>query len=132
MKRGSSACLTTLSTLKHGFTLHKGAFCDVLHPRYGWTPNLLPTNCVCGSAFKIDHVMNCHRGGFLSICRKDITAELLTEVSYNVQIEPLSQPLTGECFSYRTAVTQMTMLVLILLHLICGLSLIDLSPCQSL
>ena len=37
---------------------------------------------------------------------RDITAELLTEVWPNVDIEPTLQPLNGEAFNHRTANTE--------------------------
>ena len=50
--------------------------------------------------------MNCKRGGFTFLRHnelRDITAELLTEVCPDVMIEPPLQPLSGECFNYRSA-----------------------------
>jgi len=31
----------------HGFFLHKGTFCDAIDLRYVWSPQNLPSNCVC-------------------------------------------------------------------------------------
>ena len=49
--------------------------------------------------FKVDHAMTCQRGG-LVIQRhneiRDLQAELLDMVCYDVQIEPALQPITGE------------------------------------
>ena len=53
--------------------------------------------------------MVCPTGGFPTIRHneiRDITASLLTEVCHNVATEPLLQPLTGETFSHRTAITE--------------------------
>jgi len=63
-EKGASSWLTALPITDHGFCLHKGAFCDALCLRYNWIPPLLPSNCVCGSSFQVDHALSCHCGGF--------------------------------------------------------------------
>ena len=91
---------------EHGFALHKGAFRDAFCLRYGWRPPLLPSSCVCGKQFTVEHALGCPCGGFPSIRHnelRDITAELLTEVCHSVGVEPTLQPLTGEQLSYRSA-----------------------------
>ena len=103
---GSSSWLRALPLTEHGFALHKGAFRDALCLRYGWQPPLLPSNCVCGKKFTVEHALGCPCGGFPSIWHnelRDITAELLTEVCHCVGVESTLQPLTGEQFSYRSA-----------------------------
>ena len=108
-EKGASSWLTTIPIAEHGFHLHKGAFRDAICLRYGLTPPHLPTECVCGSPFSVDHAMNCKRGGFPFIRHnelRDITAELHTEVCPDVMIEPSLQPLSGECFNYRSANTE--------------------------
>ena len=105
---GASSWLTALSIKKHGFVLHKGAFCDALCLRYGWTPLHLPSHCVCGSNMSIEHALNCKCGGFPSLRHnelRDITADLLTEICPDVQVEPALQALSGERFSYQSAIT---------------------------
>ena len=65
---GSSSWLTALLPLsEHGFALHKGAFRDALCLRYGWQPPLLPSSCVCGKRFTVEHTLGCPCGGFPSI-----------------------------------------------------------------
>ena len=58
-----------------------------------------PSVCVRGSMFTVDHEMICQRGG-LVIKRhneiRNLQAELLDMVCYNVQVEPALQPITGE------------------------------------
>ena len=88
---GSSSWLTALPLTEHGFALHKGAFRDALCLRYGWRPPLLPSSCVCGKRFTVEHALGCPCGGFPSIRHnelRDITAELLTEVCHSVGVEP--------------------------------------------
>ena len=82
-EKGASSWLSTLPIAEHGFALHKGAFRDSLCLRYGWHPPHLPSHCVCGSQFHVEHALSCPRGGFPSICHneiRDITASLMSEV----------------------------------------------------
>ena len=60
---GALSWLTTLPIDEHGFSLHKDALC--LH--YGWHRSHLPSHCVYGKLFSVEHAMNCHRGGRPSI-----------------------------------------------------------------
>ena len=62
-EKGASSWLTALPLQQHGFSLHKGAFRDALCLRYGWTPERLPTNCVCGKQLTSDHALSCPTGG---------------------------------------------------------------------
>ena len=106
LRTRASSWLSTLPIEDHGFALHKGAFRDALCFRYGWRPPLLPSQCVCGAKFTIEHSLNCPRGGFPSIRHneiRDITADLLSEVCHNVGIEPSLQSISGEHLFYRTA-----------------------------
>ena len=41
------------------FPLHKSSFRDALCLRYGWEPTGLPTSCVCGKFFTVDHCLSC-------------------------------------------------------------------------
>ena len=81
------------------FDLDKGEFCDAVRLRYDWPIPDNPSVCVCGSMFTVDHAMICQRGG-LVIQRhneiRDLQAELLDMVCYDVQVEPTLQPITGE------------------------------------
>ena len=104
---GTSSWLTTLPIREHRFVLHKGAFRDALCLRYGWTPPHLPSHCTCGSSLTIEHALNC-KCGFLSLRHnelRDITANLLTEIYPDVQIEPMLLSLSGKQFSYQSAIT---------------------------
>ena len=69
-------------------------------------PSLLPTTCVCGKPFTVDHALNFPTGGFPTIRHneiRDVTANLMSEVCHDVSVEPLLQPLSGEHLSYATA-----------------------------
>ena len=95
---GSSSWLASLPIEEHGFCPHKGAFVDALALRYSWTPLRIPTKCVWGSSFKVDHLLSCRRGGFPSLhCneKRTLTAYLLTKV-YDVKVEPDLQDITTE------------------------------------
>ena len=91
LEKGASAWLTTLPLTEKGFNLHKQAFRDALCLRYGWDPVRLPSTCVCGSAFTVEHSISCSHGAFLRIRHdrvRDLTANLLMEVCHGVEIEP--------------------------------------------
>ena len=69
---------------------------------------MLPTNCICGKAFSVEHVLSCNRGAF-PIHRhneiRNLTAELLTQVCHNVCLEPSLKKLDNEHFQLWTAIT---------------------------
>ena len=105
-EKGASSWLSTLPIEDHGFTLHKGAFRDALCLRYGWRPTHLPSHCICGRQFTVEHALNCPRGGFPSIRHneiRDITADLLSEICHSVGTEPNLQPVTEEQLTHRSA-----------------------------
>ena len=105
-EKGASSWLTALPIEQHGFALHKRAFRDALSLRYNWPLSNLPTNCVCGKPFSVDHALCCPTGGFPSIRHnelRDLTANAMTEVCHDVCIEPNLQPLSGESLRYSTS-----------------------------
>ena len=56
----------------------------------------------------IQHAMSCKKGGFITIRHndlRDLTANLLTEVCKDVDIEPQLLPVTDETFENRTTNT---------------------------
>ena len=81
------------------FDLNKREFRDAVRLRYDWPIPDNPSVCVCGSMFTVDHAMICQRGG-LVIQRhneiRDLQAELLDMVCYDVEVEPALQPITGK------------------------------------
>ena len=104
-EKGASSWLSALPISEHGFALHRGAFRDALCLRYGWQPVHLPSRCVCGQQFTIEHALSCPRGGFPTIRHneiRNITADLLSGVCHCVGIEPSLQPATGEQFLHKT------------------------------
>ena len=105
---GASSWLTSLPLKKYGFFLEKQAFRDALFLRYGLPIPRLPTNCVCGSTFSVQHALTCARGGFTIIRHNDLrdfTAELLNEICHDVEVEPCLTPLSGESFQHKTSNT---------------------------
>lgn len=106
-QKGASSWLSALPIEKHGFALHKQAFRDAICIRYSWTPPRLPSHCICGKVFSMDHAFSCPCGAFPTIRHNDIrnlTATLLTEVCHGVCVEPHLLPLTGESMRYRSAI----------------------------
>ena len=105
-EKGASSWLNALPIARHGFALHKSAFRDAICLRYGWQPPLLPSHCICGSIYTVEHAMNCPSEGFLSIRHnevRDLTSAFLSEVCHNVHTEPALQPLQGEHLKYKSA-----------------------------
>ena len=91
--------LTSLPLKEMGFNLHKREFRDGLSLRYDWSITDIPSTCLCGEPFTIDHAMICMRGGFV-IQRhnelRDLEAELLNMVCKDVVTEPVLQDVDGE------------------------------------
>ena len=101
-EKGASSWLLNLPIKAQGLVLHKSDFRDAIHLRYNWQPTHLRTQCICGKSFTVDHALVCNTGGLPTRRHseiRDLTANLLSEVCYNVTSEPKLQPLTGETFS---------------------------------
>ena len=64
--------LAALQIEEHGFSQHKSVFHDALCLRYGWKPKFLPTTCICGHPFDIDHALCCSMGAFPIIRHNEI------------------------------------------------------------
>ena len=64
-EKGSSMWLTSLPLKEMGFNLNKREFRDGLSLRYDWSITDIPSTCLCGEPFTIDHAMICMRGGFV-------------------------------------------------------------------
>ena len=106
-ENGASIWLTVLPIKRNGFFLEKQAFWDGIHIRYNIPLERLPTKCVCGFPFDLQHAFSCPKGG-LVIARhneiRDITAEILGEICTGVTVEPTLTPLTGESLPHATAI----------------------------
>ena len=65
-EKGSSVWLTVLPLREMGFNLNKREFRDAIKLRYDWPVDDIPSTCVCGDIFTVDHAMICKRGGFIT------------------------------------------------------------------
>ena len=98
-EKGSSVWLTVLPLREMGFNLNKREFRDAIKLRYDWPVDDIPSTCVCGDAFTVDHAMICKRGGFVTQRHnelRDLEAELLNMVCTDVEIEPVLEDISGE------------------------------------
>ena len=100
-EKGPSMSLTSLPLKEMGFNLNKRECRDGTQPTVYAMTGLteIPTTCLCGKPFTIDHAMICMRGGFV-IQRhnelRDLEAELLNMVCKDVVTVPLLQDVEGE------------------------------------
>ena len=104
-EKSVSNWLTMLRIAEYGFELSKQNFWDSVGLRYGWEISKLPTMCPCGSKFHIKHSMSCKKGGSVTVRHnylRDLTAEILSEVCNDTEIEPKLVALSGEDLSNRT------------------------------
>ena len=98
-EKGSSVWLTVLPLREMGFNLNKREFRDAIKLRYDWPVDDIPSTCVCGDIFTVDHAMICKRGGFITQRHnelRDLEADLLNMVCSDVEIEPVLQEISGE------------------------------------
>ena len=82
-----------------GFNLNKREFRDAIKLRYDWPVDDIPSTCVCGDAFTVDHAIICKRGGFVAQRHNELRgleAELLNMVCTDVEVEPVLQGISGE------------------------------------
>ena len=97
--KGGSSWLTSLPLKEEGYALNKREFFDAVTIRYRWQLKRVPLNCACGKSFEMNHAMTCMKGGFIHRRHdriRDIFAKLLSDVAFDVRIDPPLQPLTGE------------------------------------
>jgi hypothetical protein len=97
--KGSSIWLTALPLVEEGYVLSKREFFDAIYLRYRWQLKRLPSHCVCGKLFTVDHALSCLKGGFIHRRHdeiRDLLAATIDEVAYDVSIEPPLTPLSGE------------------------------------
>ncbi|XP_063588678.1 uncharacterized protein LOC134765814 [Penaeus indicus] len=105
---GASNWLTTLPIRSKGFSLNKQEFVDAISLRYGWAIDGLQQQCTCGSSFDPNHAMTCKTGGFVCMRHdevRDVTAQMLGEVSRDVRVEPSLIPTAGRNFSLQSTNT---------------------------
>ena len=84
------------------FDLSKREFRGALRLRCDWPIPDSPSVCVCGCCFTVDHAMICQQGGLVIQHHnetRDLEAELLDMVCYDVATEPTLQPLASEALN---------------------------------
>ena len=107
-EKGVSNWLKAYPISDQGYDLNKQQFWSCVCLRYGWRLTNIPSICSCGSNVDIQHAMSCKKGGFITIRHndlRDLTANLLTDIWRDVDIEPQLLPVTGETFENGTANT---------------------------
>ena len=105
-EKGASNWLNALPLKSQGYALDKQSFRDAIYTRYGIMLQRLPSHCVCGNTYTVEHALNCKKGGFISSRHNEIrriTADFLKEVCIDVEEEPMMQEITGEKFKSKTA-----------------------------
>ena len=105
-EKGASSWLNALPIKSQGYALDKQSFRDAIFTRYGIPLSKLPSHCVCGNTYSVEHALNCKKGGFVSSRHNEvqrITADFLKEICIDVEVEPLLQEVTGERFKAKTA-----------------------------
>ena len=106
--KGARSWLNAIPMEEHGLALNKQEFRDSLCLRYNLPLPNLPSYCVCGEMFTVNHALSCKNGGFVAQ-RHDTIRDLLTshisKVCRNVEKEPLLQPLDNEVFNRQSTVT---------------------------
>ena len=70
-EKGASSWFTVLPIEEFGFSLHKGAFRDVVALRYGWQLPNLPSVYVCGKNLNVEHALTCPTVGLPTLRRND-------------------------------------------------------------
>lgn len=86
----ASSWLTALPIEEFGFSFHKVmAFWDVLALCYNWQPIPSPAICGCGTKFSTEHALSWLPNPSIRHNKiRDLTANLLTEVSSDACVEP--------------------------------------------
>ena len=98
-EQGSSSWLTVLPIKRLGFDLSKPNFWDAVRLRYGLPLKRLPSHCGCSKPYNVHHAISCKKGGFVTLRDNELRgniAEMLEEVTSDVQVESAFQPLSGE------------------------------------
>ena len=98
IKKTTSIWLTMIPIKRSSFFLEKQAFWDIIRIRCNILLERLPTLCVRGDSFNLQHALSCPKGLLVFTRLRNLTAEILGEVCKNVVIELLLTPLTGKDF----------------------------------
>ena len=98
-EKGASNWLNALPLSGYNFNLSKSEFRDGIYLRYGWEPTNIPLKFACGQSFDLTHALHCARGRYTLMRHNEIRdtfATLMSEVCFDVEIEPKLQSLQGE------------------------------------
>ena len=103
--REASFWLEALPLEESDFVLSKEEFKDGVRLRHDFPLPDLPSNCVCGVSFTVEHALSCNKGGNQghdSIRLRDLFACLLNRVCPNVKsrVQEYSTSSTAQCTSY--------------------------------
>lgn len=106
--KGASSVYSVLPLEEYGFAIKgKRDYADLLRMRYRLPLRDLPSTCVCGKAYSLDHSQICMTGGFIHMRHDEpklLWADLCRSAGFNdVEVEPLLVPLSGEELSGRCA-----------------------------
>ena len=91
-EKGAASWLSALPIKSQGYALDKQSFRDAISIRYGIPLHKLPSHCVCGSPFSVEHALTCKKGGFVSSRHNEVrrsTTYLLKEICSDVEEGPL-------------------------------------------
>ena len=105
-EKGAGSWLTALPIKSLGYVLNKQEFRDSICLRYDWKVPNTPSFCQCGVKNDINHALSCKKGGYVIMwhnCIRDLEAELMKEVCYDVKIEPELLPLDNDHMRGNTA-----------------------------
>ena len=67
LETGASSWLTNLPNKEEGYILNKQSFGNLLSIRYGWRLKRIPSHCVCGNTFNVEHALQCPKTGFVTL-----------------------------------------------------------------
>jgi hypothetical protein len=108
-EKGASSWVSAAPSYDHDTVLSKAEFIDAVYIRYGWSLPNMPDVCVCGATFDVQHALDCMRGGYRTIQHnevRDVLASVIKEAGFKaVETEPQLQPLSGETFERKSAIT---------------------------
>ena len=107
-EKGASSWLNAIPLKDQDLDLNKEEFNDALRLRYNIPLNNLPSSCVCGEKFDVNHALVCKKGGFISRRHdtlRDLFTILLNKVCVDVEAEPHLLPITNEVMRFKSANT---------------------------
>ena len=83
--KGAPSTLTMIPVEEYGFYFAcKSNFHDHVHIRYGWPVDNLPSTCLCGARYSIQHSQICKLTGFISM-HQDNTKDFRAVFERNAQ-----------------------------------------------